>query len=400
MDPATLLTHNLTPHFKDLSQIESSKELKKHPVYRQVLPEIQAVLQGYEAGSFAGPAPAKAFYRAVTWNIERGIEFDGILHTLREHPLISKADVLFLPETDVGMVRSGNRNVARDLAEALKMHYYFVPTYLNLCKGNGTENHFEGDNTLALHGNAILSRYPLKDFHQIVLHNAKDKMKGKEKRLGSQQAMACTMSLPQGQMRVVCAHLDAHSSKRHRRDQMRTILKYLDKLKPLPTLFGGDLNTTTYNSKTAFWAIWGFWVRVAMGVRYVIAKVYPYPDRLFEKQLFKSFEKHGFNYLDWNEPGVCTLHYHVADLKKIKNLKDLVPNWTFKFIDWACAKNDGKCSFKIDWFAAKGLQLLRDGEALEGADEAPHSPKVIGGLKYNGRECSDHDAIMVDFRLS
>ena len=386
---ATTLNHDLAPHFKDLLTVRDSKELKKHPTYQKIRSEIEAVLYGYETGSFAAPMPAKPHYRAVTWNIERGIEYEGILHTLQYHPVLQEADLLFLPETDLGMARSANRNVAQELAKTLGLNYYFVPTYLNLCKGNGAELHWEGDNTLAIHGNAILSRYPLRDFHRIPLHNAKDKMKGKEKRLGSQQALACTVVFPQGEMRAICAHLDAHSSKRHRRDQLRTILRYLDRLPELPSLFGGDLNTTTYNSKNALWAIYGFWVRVLMGVRYVIANVYPYPDRLFEKQLFKSFEKHGFNYLDWNEAGACTLHYHVADLKKIKNLRDLVPNWCFKFIDWACAKNEGRCSFKIDWFAGKNLQLVKN----------EVSPKVIGKLQYQGRECSDHDAIVADFRL-
>ena len=113
-----------------------------------------------------------------------------------------------------------------------------------------------------------------------------------------------------------------------------------------------------------------------------------YLDYLHSSAAKTALEKYGFNYLDWNEAGACTLHYHVADLKKIKNLRDLVPNWCFKFIDWACAKNDGRCSFKIDWFAAKNLKLIK-GES---------SPKVVGNLKYQGRECSDHDAIVVDFQ--
>jgi hypothetical protein len=282
----------------------------------------------------------------------------------------------------------------------LGLNYFFVPTYINLSKGNGTEVHFEGDNTNAIHGNAILSRYPLKDFHIIPLHNAKDKMKGKEKRLGYQQALACTVEFPQGDIRVICAHLDAHSSKRHRRDQMQTIMQYVSKLSPLPSLFGGDLNTTTYNSKNAFWAIFGFWVRVAMGVRYVIAKQYPYPDRLFERALFKTFEKYGFDYKTWNEAGACTLHYHVEDLKRIKNLRDLVPNWCFKFIDWACAKNKGWCSFKLDWFAAKNLKLAAGEKSFVESQLSPLPPKVIGGLKYQGKECSDHDAIVVDFQVA
>ena len=297
----------------------------------------------------------------------------------------------------MGMVRSGNRNVAKELAEALKLNYYFVPTYINLCKGNGTELHFEGENTLGIHGNAIPLRYPLKDFHQISLHNNKDKMKGKEKRIGNQQALACTVVLPEGEARIVCSHLDAHSSKRHRRDQMRKILDYLGTLPPLPTLFGGDLNTTTYDSSNAFWAIFGFWVRVAMGVRYVIAQHYPYPDRFFERDLFRSLEDRGYDYKNWNQPGGCTLHYSVEHLKRVKNLKDLIPDWCFKFIDWALAKNNGHCSSKIDWFASQGLTYA---PADTGAGKhSPLPPQVVGPLKFEGRECSDHDAILVDFRL-
>lgn len=381
------LDHNLNSHFEELSRYESFKDLRGSELFKKILPEVQDVLQGFEVGHYAPPAQAKPFYRAITWNIERGIEFEGIAHTLKHHPELKEADLLFIPETDMGMARSGNRNVARELAEILGLNYYFVPTYLNLSKGNGTEIHFEGENTLGIHGNTILSRYPLKDFHRIPLHNNKDKMRGKEKRLGNQQALTCTVQFPQGELRAVCAHLDAHSSKRHRRDQMRTIMDFLARLPELPTLLGGDLNTTTYNSRNAFWAIFGFWVRVGMGVRYVIAKHYPYPNRFFERGLFKTFERYGFDYQNWNQPGVCTLHYNVEDLKKIKNLKDLVPDWCFKFIDWALAKNSGRCSFKIDWFAAKGLKAKAS------------SPQVIGDLTYQGRECSDHDAILVDFRI-
>src|SRR5215831_7117374 len=129
MSEAVTLNHNLSPYFKDLSQAKDSKDLKKHPVYQRVYPEIEAVLRGYETGSFASPATVKPYYRAVTWNIERGIEFEGILHTFRTHPILKEADLYFIPETDMGMVRSGNRNVARELAEALQLHYYFVPTY-------------------------------------------------------------------------------------------------------------------------------------------------------------------------------------------------------------------------------------------------------------------------------
>ena len=209
MTNTAVLSHNLQPHFEELSRFDSSKELVDSPIYKKLFPNVRQVLESYEVGHFAYAAPRKPFYRAVTWNLERGIEFDGILHHLRNNPILKEADILFAPETDMGMIRSNNRNVAKELAEALGLNYYFVPTYINLCKGNGTEIHFQGDNTLAIHGNALLSRYPLKDFHIIPLHNAKDKMRGKEKRLGQQQALACTVVFPQGEVRAICAHLDA-----------------------------------------------------------------------------------------------------------------------------------------------------------------------------------------------
>lgn len=399
MSTAVEINHNLQAHFEELSRFKSLKEMESSPLFQKISHEVQSVLEGYEVGHFAPVAEQKPFYRAVAWNIERGIEFEGILHHLKEHSLLKHGDIFLIPETDMGMARSGNRNVARELARDLKLNYFFVPTYINLCKGNGTELHFEGDNAEAIHGNAILSRYPIKDFHNIPLHNAKDKMKGKEKRIGNQQALGCTVELPQGDVRILCAHLDAHSSKRHRKDQVRLIMDYLKKLDPLPSLFGGDLNTTTYNSRNAFWAIFGFWVRVAMGVRNVVANHYPYPNRWFERGLFKTLEKNGFDYKNWNEAGACTLHYHVEDLKRIKNLRDLVPQWCFKFIDWACAKNNGYCSFKLDWFAAKGLKLLPGNQNFPEVPFPTTSPKVVGDLSYQGRECSDHDAIVVDFGI-
>ena len=104
------------------------------------------------------------------------------------------------------------------------------------------------------------------------------------------------------------------------------------------------------------------------------------------EDIIKSLEKAGFDYKNFNELGVCTLHYHVADLKKIKNMRDWIPEWCFKFIEWALRKNQGKCSFKLDWFAAKNLQVV------------PNSPKVIREIKYQGKEVSDHDPIVVDFK--
>ncbi|HEY7818730.1 MAG TPA: hypothetical protein VIG29_10965, partial [Vicinamibacteria bacterium] len=121
-----LIRADLKPHFGVLSECRSTEELLAHPLYRDLEPKLRQVLGRAELGNYAGPsreAPPKERYRVVAWNLERGIELEGQLLELREHPYLGGADLLLLTETDVGMARSGNRDVARVLARELGLHY-------------------------------------------------------------------------------------------------------------------------------------------------------------------------------------------------------------------------------------------------------------------------------------
>ena len=153
-------------------------------------------------------------------------------------------------------------------------------------------------------------------------------------------------------------------------------------------LIGGDWNTSTYNSRRAFYSIAGFFRRVMMGVGHVIESHYPYPDRWFERALFRELERRGYAYKELNKPGGCTLHYDVADLAVNKNMGDWVPQWCFWFINRALEKYEGRCSLKLDWFAGKGI-----------APEAAEPPRVVGELSDAAGPLSDHDAIVLDFHL-
>jgi endonuclease/exonuclease/phosphatase family metal-dependent hydrolase len=324
--------------------------------------------------------------RVAAWNIERGLRLPSIIRTLQEHPILRQSDVLLATELDYGMARSGLRFVARDIAEALELNYVFAPCYLALNKGSGLEALVSGENTQALHGNALFSRYPLLRAHAIALPNGKDKMKGEEKRLGNQKAVVADVVHPAGTVRMVSLHLDAHSTQRHRQRQMALLLDHLDNLEPaLPVLIGGDWNTTTYNSKRAMYSILGYARRVLMGVRNVIENHYSHPDRWFERGLFRELERRGYDYRDLNQPGACTLHYDVDNMAVNKSMADWVPKWCFWFIRWALQKNQGRCSLKLDWFAGKGLSV-----------NAESKPLVVGGLRDSEGLLSDHDAIVVD----
>jgi len=78
-------------------------------------------------------------------------------------------------------------------------------------------------------------------------------MRGREKRLGRQTALAAEIEFPNYRATAVAVHLDANSSQAHRSNQMRDIVQDLPAR--LPVVLGGDWNTSTYNSSRAFYSI-------------------------------------------------------------------------------------------------------------------------------------------------
>ncbi len=394
-ETASPLDHTLAPHFPALAAFDSTKTLTASPLYRELRPEIERVLNHVTQENFANdeihaPLVDPNTIRATAWNIERGKRLESIIRVLKEHPVLRASDVLMLTELDYGMARTGNADVAREIARSLELNYAFAPCYLALNKGSGVEADVEGENTRGLHGNALLSRYPLRRVHVVSLPNGKDKMAGKEKRLGQQRAVVADVQHPGGQFRAVSLHLDAHSTQRHRQRQMRLVLDHLEELqpRPLPVLIGGDWNTSTYNSRRALYSILGYFRRVAMGVENVVKNHYPYPERWFERKLFRELERRGYNYRDLNALGVGTLHYDVSDAAVNTNMGDWIPQWCFPFINWALKQQQGRCSLKLDWFAGKEIEIA-----------AGTQPQVIGELRDADGVLSDHDAIVLNFSV-
>ncbi len=388
-DPS-VLDHDLAKHFPELLKFESTPELEASTRYREIKADVERILNAVVIESFAPPQNPKSRFPnpksigAVAWNIERGSVFDGILEALQNHQDLKDKDVLLLTELDHGMARSGNRFVAREIARALQMNYAFAPVYIALQKGSGVESESEGENTNSIHGLAMFAKWPIKNAHAIPLPNGKDKMWGKEKRIGYLRALFADIEHPAGEFRAVTVHLDAHCSRAHREMQMKLILDHLDTLPKLPTLIGGDWNTTTFNAQSARRAILGYWRRVMMGVKNVVKNHYPHPDRYFERGLFRMIEDRGYDYRSLNEVGAGTIHYDVSSIEKNTNLRDWVPEWCFPFIFWAANRVGGRVSGRLDWFAGRGI--------------TGSNPKTIGELvDASGVPLSDHDAIAIDF---
>jgi len=389
--PSGEIQHRLKPFFAQLGRFHSTPALKRSSLFASLESEIERVLASVAEETFAGEEgqAAALSIRAVAWNIERGTNLEGILEAFRTHAALQGSDLLLLTEVDLGMARTGNRHIAREIGSALGYNYAFAPCYIALNKGSGLESAVSGENEQALHGNALFSRHPLLEAHSLAIPNGKDLMWGKEKRLGSQRAVIATIDHPTGAFRAVSLHLDAHSSQRHRWRQMRIVLDHLESLRPaLPVLIGGDWNTSTYDSSRASYTILGYCRRVLMGVRNVLQNHYPYPDRWFERHIFRGLEKRGYEYRSLNEPGACTLHYNIDDLAANHRMADWIPQWCFWFINWALQKNDGRCSIKLDWFAGKGI-----------SPDAEDPPRVAGEVHEERAFLSDHDPIVLTFRL-
>ena len=121
-----------------------------------------------------------------------------------------------------------------------------------------------------------------------------------------------------------------------------------------------------------------------MGVRHVVEHHYPYPERWFERGLFRELERRGYSYRGLNAPGAGTLHYDVDDLAANTAMNDWVPAWCFHFIRWALAKTEGRGSLKLDWCAGRAIQPVSE-------------PRVVGNLRDDAGALSDHDAIVLDF---
>jgi len=140
--------------------------------------------------------------RLVTWNIERGLELDGIKllfantkeflrQAQRNEPkadiaqmrkdieVLKSADIMVLNEVDWGLKRTGYRSVVRELGDALKMNWAYGVEFIEVDPISlGTEKLEEWKNEAerqrllaeiqvdrkqlrALQGTVVLSRYPI-----------------------------------------------------------------------------------------------------------------------------------------------------------------------------------------------------------------------------------------------
>ena len=75
----------------------------------------------------------------------------------------------------------------------------------------------------------------------IHLENGKDKMSGREKRLGNQSAVTAEIVFPNMSLHTASIHLDAHSTQRHRKEQLEAVVERREQKRVGLALLPGEL---------------------------------------------------------------------------------------------------------------------------------------------------------------
>lgn len=187
--------------------------------------------------------------RIVAWNIEKGKRW-SLLEQCLSHESIRTADILCLNEADEGMARSGNLRIAHEIGKRLDMQVVFGETFKELTKGLGDELLAPGENTTAIQGNAILSRFPVIESQNLPLPPCFDHMNRPEKRQGNRHALIARLDCGSGKFVTVAnVHLEVFGTARCRGAQMQFLL---ERLPDGPAIVAGDFNTNTFSRGSAF----------------------------------------------------------------------------------------------------------------------------------------------------
>ena len=190
--------------------------------------QIHQVRSGSAASVAVPVVPAQL--RVVTWNIERGVRFPGILSTLKR----LEADVILLQEVDRFADRSGNRDVASDLAQELGMHWATAGEFQEIGEG--------GRGRAATSNQAILSRFPI--LHpRLTVFSRQARWKWRLNPIQPRRGGRVAIRAETAGVTFHNLHLESGDSDPVRQEQLEEILRAHGSASSSVAIIGGDLNT-------------------------------------------------------------------------------------------------------------------------------------------------------------
>lgn len=165
-----------------------------------------------------------------------------------DNQLLPQPDVIAIQEADKETERAGRHHVARELAEAMQMDWIHVPVGIPRgVKPKTRQWWLDFEEPIALHdtgdtGIALLSHLPVSDVTRIDLP-------WHECAWRPRLAMAATIAIGAGKLRIINAHVDPHAAVNGQLEQLETLVAAAD-TDDGPTLILGDFNTLS-NKKVA-----------------------------------------------------------------------------------------------------------------------------------------------------
>lgn len=187
--------------------------------------------------------------RVVSWNINRGLRLTEIIDFLRRQD----ADILILQEVDLNARRTGYRNIAEEIAISARMNYAFGFEFQELTQGRPSEP--------AYHGQATLSRWPIKRPHVIRFRRQSNFWRPRwylprteliQERLGGRIALVTEIEICRRRLAVYNVHLESRENDELRIAQITETIEDAKKcLATQPVLVAGDLNIDVSQSSFA-----------------------------------------------------------------------------------------------------------------------------------------------------
>ena len=334
------------------------------------------------ANDAARSAPHRAAneLHVVHWNVLHGIAFDAVCGALRYEPSLAGADLVSLNEVDVGMARSGGRDVAFELASALGLHAAWAAQFLELHGGAHRARPAVVDPGAAWFGLALLSRYPLTDLRRLELPTPHDLLFDRERKAGAFVALVARVVHPVQPFTFAVVHLDVHGSPATRAQQLQAVLQALP---AGPAIVAGDFNTTTF-ARGGAWrsartlATLGLWTRARLRQRLLA------PDRPAaspREPLFAALAAAGFALRPFNDARE-TLDVRFGDVHELDAFASWMRRPLLRVLGWIERRN----VMRLDWIAARGFAAAAPPESL------PH-------LMRGAAPASDHAPIAAHLRF-
>jgi hypothetical protein len=392
--PERLLTHSLQDVLPHLRGFRSLKALYASDMYARHKEEIETALSGCEYGFYneePTTARPKRFYRAVFWNLSGELNYECFLEAVKNHPILRKADFFLFSNADIGMGRTRNANFVRSLALDLQYNYVFACSHLYLQSHPKVK---DVENLYGITGQAILTPHSPSWFYTIPVASLVDPLKREVKRVGCEKALVVQVPLPGANLHLVCARLDSSSSPRQRARQMRMVLGGISpEVQDAPLLFGGGLNTTTYNSRHAVPQFFSFFNKVVRGYDYICEEHHTAPEKYFDKRVFDRLRAAGLGFDGVNEIGAPTVHCPFEDLEVQGGFGKRVSHMMVRFIRKFFYHGPEQIALKVDWFAANG-------HVKPSTQPQAERPKVLSNLYHESEVISTHHPIVLDFEMN